>query len=75
MRHIPLDWPLPEDYCSRMMTPEIQEWLAAAVVAVAALGFLARFFRKRKKAAGCGGSCGCRTANRKIPLPLPPKHP
>jgi hypothetical protein len=58
-----------------MMTPEIQQWLAAAVVAAAALGFLARFLRKRRKsAAGCGGSCGCGATGRKIPESMRPKN-
>ena len=40
------------------MSPEIQTYVALAIVAVAVIGLGRHFFGKRKKP-GCGGDCGC----------------
>jgi hypothetical protein len=40
------------------MTPEVQTFIALAIVMAAVAFFVARWLRARKKP-GCGGSCGC----------------
>ena len=46
------------------MTPEVQRWLAIALVAAAAAylawrGWRARRLSSRRGATGCGPGCGC----------------
>ena len=47
-----------------MMSPDIQTLLALGVVVVAAGGLAWRVFGKRK-GSGCGGDCGCASAELK----------
>lgn len=49
------------------MGPELQTYLALAVVAIAAVGLVWKYAGKRK-AGGCGGDCGCATTDLKAKI-------
>jgi hypothetical protein len=49
------------------MDPQIQTYLALAVVGLAVIGLLWRSFGKGKSS-GCGGDCGCSSSDLKAKI-------
>jgi len=41
------------------MSPEIQSWAAAGIVALTAAAFALRSWRRRGRAGTCSGGCAC----------------